>query len=245
MLHIENGIIQNDHIFGIPLTRAIVQDQGMGNVRTGIPLAQCLGITNHNTANPGATAAHHARWLQEVARSDSAEISVHFFVDGSGIWQTVPINEVTWHAGDGQGDGNMHTISVEICETEPIAAAEANAIALNAAFLLDHPDWRIYKHQDWSGKYCPRLILSRPGGWEQFTRDIHARIAQEKAQPPVTPPLDNIPSEWAAGALLWARRNGIIRGNERHDLALHHPATREEVLVMLERFALLIQGAPR
>lgn len=244
MLHIESGIIQDDHILGVPFTRAIVPATASRKVRTDIPLEGCLGLTNHNTANPGAGAANHARWLATVAQTGSAEIGVHFFVDGTGIWQTLPINEVSWHAGDGRGNGNMRTISIEICETEPIADAEANAAALNAAFLLEHPDWRIYKHQDWSGKFCPRLILARPNGWDRYCEEIRQRLAAAK-QPPAPPaPLDNVPSPWAADALHWARETGLLVGDDRHDLALHRAATREEVIVLLERLAKLLGGAP-
>lgn len=232
MLTLQEGIIQNDRIFGIPFERRIVTDSGRRNVRPGIPLTAPQGLTNHNTGNPnpGADARAHAAWLQNVANSDSAEISVHFFVDAERIVQTVPINEVTWHAGDGRGPGNMRTISIEICETAPYEAAENNAIALNAAFLIDHPDWRIYKHEDWSGKYCPRLILAR-GGWADFVAAIHAKARAESR----TTARDNNPSPWAMDAISWALRNKLIAGTPDGDLHLHRAATREEVITFLHR----------
>ncbi len=234
MLTIENGIIQNDHIFGVPFVRAIVSDPGAPNVRPRLPMTHILGITNHNTGNPRASARDHAQWLANVAREDRAYVSVHFFVDHEVIVQTVPINETTWHAGDGQGPGNLHTVSVEICENPPYARAEANAVCLNAALILTHPEWRIYKHQDWNGKYCPHLILDRPNGWADFLAAIQARAAE--ARRPATPPPDNSPSDWAAEAVAWAEKRALIRGDEQGNWHLHRAATREEVLVFMHRY---------
>lgn len=46
---------------------------------------------------------------------------------------------------------------------------------------------------------------------------------------------DNTPAEWAREAVEWARRNGIIYGDETGNLRLHEPCTREMMLVFLHR----------
>lgn len=46
---------------------------------------------------------------------------------------------------------------------------------------------------------------------------------------------DNTPAEWAREAVEWARRNGIIYGDEAGNLRLHEPCTREMMLVFLHR----------
>lgn len=230
MLDIKNGIVQNKNIYGVPFYTMIVADTGRGNVRSGIAMEHIIGITNHNTGNVGATAINHAKWLANVAAADELDVSVHFFVDDTCIVQTVPLNEVTWHAGDGRGDGNMHTISVEICEVSNQAGADANAIALNAALLVGHGNWRIFKHQDWTGKYCPRLILAR-NGWDAFVKAIwqkHAAATRMAAR-------DNNPSPWALSAVQWGLKHHIISVSTDGDLELHRPATREEVLAMIQR----------
>ena len=79
---------------------------------------------------------------------------------------------MSFNAGDGKGDGNYKTISVEICENIDPDIAVHNGAILNAALQITFPDLRIFKHQDWSGKYCPRYILSCPTGWEGFLADI-------------------------------------------------------------------------
>lgn len=47
--------------------------------------------------------------------------------------------------------------------------------------------------------------------------------------------LDNTPAEWAADAVEWAVRNGIIKGNQNGDYKLHSSVTRQDVLVFLYR----------
>ena len=179
-LTIIDGIIQDSEIDGIRIKIAIVQPKGKANVRTLIKMKEVIGITNHNTANTAPTAGDeaHARYLQNIENTDSAYISVHLFVDDDSITQCVPLDEMCYHAGDGNGNGNRKTIAIEICENRNYTKAEENAQKLNAALLLTYPNLKIFKHQDWSGKFCPRKILARPNGWLEFTAGI-ARLIEE------------------------------------------------------------------
>ena len=170
---IRDGVIQDKIIAGIPFVADIIQNIGLHNVRIGILQEGTLGVTIHNTANtaPTATDTAHANWMESVEEADKQYIGVHFYVDQDSITQTLPITEVAYHAGDGKGNGNMKTIGIEICENGDILKAEANAKQLAAALIKAHPTWNVYKHQDWSGKYCPRVILDR-GNWPAFVNDI-------------------------------------------------------------------------
>ena len=181
-LTIIDGIIQDSEIDGIRIKIAIVQPRGKANVRTLIKMREVIGITNHNTANTAPTAGDeaHARYLQNVENADSAYVSVHLFVDDDSITQCVPIDELCYHAGDGSGDGNRKTIAIEICENRNYEKAEENAQKLNAALLLTYPQLKIFKHQDWSGKFCPRKILARPNGWAEFTAGIAKLVEDAK-----------------------------------------------------------------
>ena len=177
-----DGIIQDEEIDGIPIKIAIVQPKGLPNVRTMTKMREVIGITNHNTANTAPTAGDeaHARYLQNVENADSAYVSVHLFVDDDSITQCVPLDEMCYHAGDGGGDGNRKTIAIEICENRNYEKAEENARKLNAALLLTYPHLKIFKHQDWSGKFCPRKILARPNGWQEFTAGIVKLVEDAK-----------------------------------------------------------------
>ena len=181
-LTIIDGIIRDPEIDGIPVRIAIVQPKGKANVRTLVKMREVIGITNHNTANTAPTAGDeaHARYLQNVENADSAYVSVHLFVDEDSITQCVPLDEFCYHAGDGNGDGNRKTIAIEICENRNYEKAEENAQKLNAALLLTYPNLKVFKHQDWSGKFCPRRILSRPNGWQDFTAGIYKLVDEAK-----------------------------------------------------------------
>ena len=181
-LNIIDGIIQDKEIDGIPVKIAIVQPRGKANVRTLVKMREVIGITNHNTANTAPTAGDeaHARYLQNVENADSAYVSVHLFVDDDSITQCVPLDEMCYHAGDGNGNGNRKTIAIEICENRNYTKAEENAQKLNAALLLTYPNLKIFKHQDWSGKFCPRKILARPNGWQEFTEGIAKLVEDAK-----------------------------------------------------------------
>ena len=175
-LNIVNGIIQDKFIDGIPVYQMIVKPRGKNNVRTMIKRTGYLGTTNHDTANtaPTAHAKNHANYLQNLENADNTYLSVHLFVDSDCIVQTLPLHEVSYHAGDGKGNGNYKTISIEMCENAERATVEKNAKKLNAALLLTYGG-NLYKHQDWNGKNCPHVILGR-NGWPSFTADIKKLI---------------------------------------------------------------------
>lgn len=183
-LNIKNGIIQDKFIDGIPVKIDIVEPKGKRNVRTLVKMPEVIGVTNHNTGNsaPTATDTAHANWLQNVENADTLYVSPQIFVDHDSITQAIPIDEVGYHAGDGRGDGNYKTIAIEICQNANILKAEENAKKLNAALIMTYPHFKIYKHQDWSNKYCPRVILST-GRWSKFVRDINELVKGATVKP--------------------------------------------------------------
>ena len=238
LLTIENGLIMDEAVDGIPVERRIVQT-GTDNhcVRTLLALAGPIGVTVHNTANatPTADARAHASYLQNVENDGSYYVGAHLFVDAERIVQTLPLNEMSWHAGDGYGQGNRATISVEICETAPYEQCEANAMTLCAALMETYGLNDLYTHQMWSGKYCPHLILDRDNGWASFVDGV-ARVRAALTAPAMAAPvLDNAASIWAQEAVDGALANKFLVGDEAGDLRLHAAATREEVLVFLHR----------
>lgn len=178
-LIVKDGIIQNKEIDGIPVYVKIIKPKGSHNVRSLEKLRDLIGITNHNTgnSNAGADDEMHYRYFQNIEDRDSNYISAHIFVDEDSITQIIPLDEVAYHAGDGQGDGNRETISIEICENKNLEKAEENAIKLNASILLAYPELKIYKHQDWSGKYCPRKIIPH---WDEFVNNIYKEVNMSK-----------------------------------------------------------------
>lgn len=130
-------------------------------------------ITIHETDNPkaGADAEAHAK-LQYKGNSRVA--SWHYSVDDKEIWRSIPDDEVGWACGDGgNGTGNRKSISIEICVNEDgnFQKAQANAKEL-VRYLMQKwniPLERVVPHKHWSGKNCPRHILSN---WKQWVLSI-------------------------------------------------------------------------
>ena len=225
---IVQGIIQEKYLKNCPFKVKLVSMKGQANVRTGIFMV-AKGITIHNTGNnmPTATALAHANWLVTVEEAEKDYIGAHFSVDDSQIVQVLPINEVAWHAGDGQGRGNMTTIAIEICEVGNILQAEENALLLVGYLKQYLGNLAIYKHQDWTGKYCPRVLLST-GRWKSFEeRAIKMTYEDKESIKEATSP-----SPWAREAVAWAIQGDLFD----KDSNLHSPVTREVLAIILWRF---------
>lgn len=160
-----------------------------------------IGVTVHETANEavGANAAMHANWVQsqDAVRS---QVSVSFFVDDHEIVQIVPLDEITWHAGDGCDDpatdiGCFYTLSIEKCVNADgnEAKANENLAELIARLAAGDPafDWgsgstkgkvstdRLYQHiqvsQEVPPHDCPNHIRHEtlPGWtWDQLMKAV-------------------------------------------------------------------------
>lgn len=132
-------------------------------------------IVVHNTAND-ATAENEVAYMIR----NKNQVSFHYAVDDQEVVQGVPINRNTWHAGDGNGEGNRKGISIEICYSKSggtrFDQAEKNA-AHFIANLLRERGWgieKVKKHQDFRNKYCPHRTLDK--GWNGFLQMIKSYL---------------------------------------------------------------------
>ena len=143
-------------------------------------------VTIHNTAEPFSACDERAR----VEHRRDARTSFHFAVDEREIIQLLPLEFHGWHAGDGEGDGNLRSVGVEICRSVfrgnnewLYRRAEDNAVLLAAALLrhfgLEPSALRM--HRDWSGKYCPHRILEA-GRWDEFRTGVAGLSATAAAR---------------------------------------------------------------
>ena len=135
--------------------------------RPGIKMSKCIGVTIHNTDNSGAgaDAKAHANLLKNSWKNKQQ--SWHFAVDEDGAYQSIPTDEIAWHAGDGgSGKGNTQTIAIEICMNSDgdLEKATDNAAQLAAQQLKKKglSADKLYQHHDWSGKNCPAQIRAGP-----------------------------------------------------------------------------------
>ena len=133
-------------------------------------------ITIHNTDNSsaGANAAAHAKY-QKGADARKRQVSWHFTVDDTSVYQSLPINEIGWHTATTKG--NNTSIGVEICMNSDLNVPKAyeRAALLTAVLAFQNgikvPS-QIKQHHDWSGKDCPRVLRAKPNGWADFLQQI-------------------------------------------------------------------------
>lgn len=144
---------------------------------------QPLEICIHNTANT-ASARNEVAYMNRTANYTS----YHVAIDDKEAVQAIPFNRNAFAAGDGaNGRGNRRAIHIEICysldggnnghQSARYLKAEENA-ALYTAYVLHQYGWgidKVKKHQDYSGKYCPHVILAN-GKWNWFKNRVQAHL---------------------------------------------------------------------
>lgn len=155
-------------------------------------------ITIHHTGNPSSTARNERNWLTNPSNTRTA--SYHIVIDEREAIEVIPLNEVAWHAGDGNraDSGNRTSIGIEICESGNYEVTLSNTIEL-VATMLHERKWgvsRLKRHFDWSGKNCPRLMNLDGNwtGWKQFLNRVQNRLNElSDANKPI--PDSNEPKE--------------------------------------------------
>lgn len=132
-------------------------------------------ITIHQTGNTsrGANAEMHSRYM-----NNGSPATWHYTVDDREAIQHLNHAISGWHAGDGRGDGNMHSIGVELCINSD---GDYNKTIANAVELVKHlmkteniPINNVVQHNRWSGKNCPRQLRQAKNGisWNTFINRI-------------------------------------------------------------------------
>ena len=136
-------------------------------------------ITVHETANTNVRANARAHALLQQ-NGNPRQASWHFTVDDEKeVYQSIPVNEVSYHAGT--RSGNHTSISIEICVNHDgnYLKAVDHAISLIKYLQLRHPSIkRILPHHHWSRKNCPRYLRAGTKGitWPTFEREVTKRI---------------------------------------------------------------------
>ena len=169
-----------------------------GRVRTNIKKTSTEYVVVHDTAGGAPTHTAESFALNQVQANnnpDNTYISWHFTVGTDGIFQSLPLDEVAYHAGDGShvygdtwysstygkadciGGGNRNGIGIESCINQ---GADYNVTLrmlakLVAELLLEFnlSTDRIKQHWHFSGKDCPGVIR-HCGRWEEFKNLVKA-----------------------------------------------------------------------
>lgn len=194
-----------------------IVEKGNIEIRPGTPMNPSE-IAVHNTGNAGrgADAESHNKYIHNQAgkpASQTGYASWHFSVDENYIYQHIPLDESAWHTGDGSGisSGNRNAIGIEICEhvdQKNYHQAEENAIALIIHLIntLNINVQKVKPHQAYSGKYCPRVILKRDGGFVKF----HNRVKKALVGVPVAKPVTQVKPQVAGVSTVTVRKGKVI-----------------------------------
>lgn len=177
--------------------------------RPGIKRTGFRGVTIHNTSNysRGANAMAHANLLRGSWKNNYT--SWNYVVDKDFAIRCVPESEVAWCQGDGNGNGNMKTISIEICDNSDgdILKATDNAVELAADILrrngVKDASKYLFQHNYWTGKDCPYDIRrGNPYNWNTFVNKVQEKLGKKSGPDQVL----------TAGSKV--RFNGVFRVNE-------------------------------
>lgn len=148
-------------------------------------------LTIHETANRsrGANAAAHAN-LQSRQWPGA---SWHWSVDDKEAVQSYGHDFRLWHAGDGQGHGNMSSIAIETCvhEGNNWAQTKKNLIDLAVTIMQAEgiPLSRVVQHNHWSGKNCPTTLRANGNReWGEIIAGIKAKLEGGKTPAPKPAP---------------------------------------------------------
>jgi len=134
-------------------------------------------LTIHSTGNPKSTARNERDYLTNPQNTSAT--GWHICIDEAMAIEAIPLNEVAWHAGDGDGKGNRASIGIELAESGNRKQMLVNAATLIAKMLHER-GWgvdRLKRHYDWIGKLCPNIFYDK-GTWKGWA-DFKALVANE------------------------------------------------------------------
>lgn len=143
-------------------------------------------ITLHQTGAPGV--GQNARAMANYQRNMSnpanrEQKSWHYQVDDHEAIQSFEHGYGCWHASDGRGNGNMHTVAIESCINADGNYAKTidNTCKLMAwiCFKEGFDPRKIKRHYDWAPdkKWCPAQILNGKQGFT-FAKVIDMTIKE-------------------------------------------------------------------
>ena len=209
-----NGIVK-EAVPNLPINVMLAPISVGDGAREGLLLLGFRGVTIHETANwsSGSNARMHAQYLQ--GSGQYYEVSWHYAVDSSSIYQSVPEYERSWHAGDtGVGVGNAQTISIELCVNPEgdFDQTMANGAWLAADILYRHGIFEVkdhlFQHNQFSayGKNCPMTIRDK-GYWGMFSERVQVYLNRMIAEKGVYTRIVSSESASKAQAKTWAAAN--------------------------------------
>lgn len=153
-----------------------------GNYRKG-RAAKIKYIVLHYTANTGDTAQNNLDYFARVSVSDSA----HYFVDESGVRQSVKDADTAYHCGAKsylhKECRNANSIGIEMCNSVNCVPQKTmeHAAALTKELMKKYniPVENVLRHYDVTGKACPLPWSKDEKAWTAFRSMIDTMTMQE------------------------------------------------------------------
>ena len=152
--------------------------------RPGSKRGSTTAVACHYIGNPGTSAQANRNYFENLSKTHSTKASAHYIIGLQGeIIQMIPEEEISWCTNS----ANAYTISIEACHpddtgkfTESTYAAYVELCAdICNRWGLDPMHGGLIRHYDVTGKICPKWFVDYPDDWEQFKRDVAAKMVPE------------------------------------------------------------------
>ena len=133
-----------------------------GLIRTGIKLEAIKYITYHDTGNntKGAGALNNITYMKGDYNKSTRARSWHYTVDDTGVWQTIPDDEVSWQ-GDTYGS-YATSIGIETCVNYgvnlDIVWHRMGKLCGGLLYAYNLDMSAVKQHYDWNQKNCPQTL---------------------------------------------------------------------------------------
>ena len=158
--------------------------------RPGTKRNNTTAVACHYIGNPGTSAQNNRNYFESLRTAGPAKeakgekatkASAHYIIGLNGeIIQMIPENEISWCTNS----ANSYTISIEACHPDATGKftneTYATYVELCADICrrwgLDPIHGGLIRHYDVTKKICPKWFVEHVDAWEQFKRDVVAKI---------------------------------------------------------------------
>lgn len=138
-------------------------------------------IVMHYTGNDDDTAAGNAKYFN----GNDVDVSAHFFVDETNIYQSVELRDVAWHCGAKKyyhskcRNSNSFGIEMTTAGSYKISAKTIENSAYLCAYLCEmlnikasEVDTYVLRHYDVTHKRCPAQMVDNASEWKAFKTKV-------------------------------------------------------------------------
>ena len=133
-------------------------------------------IVVHWIGNAGSTAENNAKYFNSLKDGRGTYASSHYIIGNDGVViRCVPENEVAYHASS----ANSYSIGIEVCHPDNTGKYTDLAYKSLIELLVDlcnryklEPMKAIIRHNDVTGKDCPRYYVKNQSEWKKLKQDV-------------------------------------------------------------------------